>query len=66
MVRLNDFVEDKLLAPVTCAVKLAVVAAVGVPLIMPVLFKLNPDGRLPEYRDHEYGAVPPVAAKVWL
>jgi hypothetical protein len=66
IVRLNAFVEDKLLAPVTCTVKLAVVAVVGVPVTMPLPLRFNPGGRLPEYRDHEYGAVPPVAVRVWL
>ena len=66
IVRLKAIVEDRLFAPVTCTVKFAVIVAVGAPLIMPLLFKLNPNGRLPEERDHVYGVVPPVAAKVWL
>lgn len=41
-----------------------VVGAVGVPLIMPVdEFSVKPAGRVPEVRDHLYGAVPPLTAR---
>jgi hypothetical protein len=49
----------------TRAVKGAVPATVGVPLIWPVeAFNPSPVGSDPEGIDHEYGAVPPVAARV--
>jgi hypothetical protein len=39
--------------------------ALGEPLICPPeAFRLRPDGKVPEYTDHVYGAVPPVAASV--
>jgi len=51
---------------VTVTVKLAVPLALGSPLITPVeLARLSPPGRLPEVIDHVYGAVPPVACKVY-
>ena len=53
-----------LLAALT--VKLAVPAAVGVPLILPVsLFRLRPAGRSPFSMLHVIGLVP-VAVRVWL
>ena len=51
-VRLKSFVEDRLLPPVTCTVKLAIPAAEGVPLITPPLLRLKPDGRLPALMAH--------------
>jgi len=47
-------------------VKLGFPAALGVPLITPVLvFKLNPTGsEEPDATDHVYDPTPPVAAKV--
>ena len=49
----------------TRAMKGAVPATVGVPLIWPVeAFNPSPVGSDPEGIDHEYGAVPPVAARV--
>ena len=43
-------------------------AAVGVPLIIPVLaFKVRPAGKLPAVIVHvPYGAVPPAAVRGWL
>ena len=47
-------------------VKLAVPAAVGVPLILPVpLFRLRPSGRAPLLMLHVMGVVP-VAVRIWL
>jgi hypothetical protein len=47
------------------AVALAV--AVGMPVIVPVeLFRTRPAGRVPLVRAHEYGVVPPIAARVAL
>jgi hypothetical protein len=51
---------------VTRTVKLEVPAVVGVPEITPPALKLSPAGRLPVWRDQEYGVTPPVAANVWL
>src|SRR5271165_6242107 len=49
----------------TFTVKLALPAAVGVPLIAPVdAFSVNPAGRLPTDIAQLYGVVPPVAANV--
>lgn len=50
----------------TCTVKSAVPAAVGVPVITPVaLCKVRPAGRAPAVNVHdEYGGVPPVAFSV--
>jgi hypothetical protein len=36
----------------------------GVPVIVPVVFRFSPPGRVPVLRDHEYGGVPPEAASV--
>ena len=44
-------VENSELLPVTFTVKLLVAAAVGVPVIVPALFMLNPPGKLPELID---------------
>jgi hypothetical protein len=48
IVRLNVFVEDEPLLPVTLTAKLAVPAEVGVPLSKPLLLKPSPDGTLPD------------------
>ena len=56
---------DSLAASVTCTVKLKTPAADGVPAIAPVdEFKERPVGSEPLVTVHEYGAWPPVAAKV--
>jgi hypothetical protein len=49
---------------VTCTVKLDRPALVGVPLIVPPLPRLRPAGSDPEVTVHEYGVVPPEAARV--
>jgi hypothetical protein len=49
---------------VTCTVKLDWPTAVGVPLIVPFVFKLKPTGNVPEVNAHEYGVVPPEAVSV--
>jgi hypothetical protein len=52
---------------VTRAVKVKLPAAVGVPLIVPVVeLSVSPAGRLPAAIDQEYGLTPPEAASVWL
>jgi len=66
IVRLKLFVDESPSFPVTRTVKLAVVAALGVPLTTPPLLRLKPDGRLPDAMDQEYGVMPPVAANAWL
>ena len=51
---------------VTLTVKLAVPAAVGVPLIRPVApFTLSPAGKFPELTVQAYGGDPPLAASDW-
>ena len=42
----------------------ALIAAVGVPLIKPDEFSVKPPGNVPEVSVHVFGAVPPVAASV--
>jgi hypothetical protein len=49
---------------VTCTVKLDRPARVGVPLIVPLLLRLRPAGNEPDVTVHEYGVVPPEAARV--
>jgi hypothetical protein len=49
---------------VTRTVKLKVPAAVGVPLITPVLARLRPLGNEPLAIDHVYAGVPPLAVSV--
>jgi hypothetical protein len=54
---------------VTVTVKLSVPTnvPVGVPEITPVAaFNDNPEGRLPVVTAHVYGAMPPVACRVWF
>jgi hypothetical protein len=47
IVRLKTLFEKSPSLPVTRTVKLVFVAAVGVPLITPALFRFKPEGRLP-------------------
>jgi len=49
---------------VTCTVKFELLAAVGVPLIVPVADSIKPAGNDPEIKDQEYGGRPPVAVRV--
>ena len=52
MVRLKTFVEDGPLFPVTCIVKFAAVATIGVPVIEPLLpTSVKPDGKLFDTND---------------
>jgi hypothetical protein len=54
---------------VTLTVKLMTPTSgpVGVPVIAPVAaLSVSPAGKLPTVTAHEYGEVPPAAAKVWL
>ena len=44
--------------------EIAFAGAPGVPLITPVLDKVNPAGRVPLIRDHLSGEVPPLAVSV--
>jgi len=62
----SAFVADAPTLSATFAVKLDVPAVVGVPVIAPPALIESPAGRLPEFTDHVRGAVPPVAASVWL
>ncbi len=64
----NDFVvvcagDPESLTAMTSA---AVPGAVGVPAIVPLLAKLNPAGRLPDWIDQVSAPVPPDAASVAL
>ena len=63
-VRLKAFAPLWLRASVTCAVRLAVVGALGGPLITPLELKVIPAGGEPLEVDHVYDPVPPVAASV--
>jgi hypothetical protein len=56
---------EQLLPSVTTAVKLAVVAEVGVPLITPLVLRVKPAGKLPMAEKFS-GAVPPNVVSVWL
>jgi hypothetical protein len=52
---------------VTVTVKFDVAGVVGTPVIAPVAeLRISPAGRSPTDTDHEYGAVPPLAVRVWL
>ena len=63
----NDCWAESPLASVTCTLNVAVPAAVGVPLIVPLAApKVSPDGRAPETMDHAQGEVAFVTCKVWL
>ena len=66
IVTVNALVDETPLAPVTWTVKVEVAAAVGVPLRTPAVDRVSPAGGVPEETDQLYGAVPPVAANVWL
>jgi hypothetical protein len=48
----------------TCIVKLEVPWAVGVPVMIPAVERLRPNGSAPEGIVHEYGSVPPEAESV--
>src|SRR3954452_15374430 len=50
----------------TCTVKFAVPAAVGVPLMVPFAASDSPAGSEPSVVDHAYPPVPPLAESVWL
>ena len=63
---LNVLLATPLAESVTCAVKLNVPEAVGVPLRIPVLLpRDNPLGNVPEETVQEYGAVPKLVERVW-
>jgi hypothetical protein len=49
---------------VTCTVKLATPAAVGIPEMTPPGARLSSGGSEPDATDQEYGGVPPFAASV--
>jgi hypothetical protein len=66
-VRLRGFAFVRVLASLTCTVKLLVPVTVEVPEITPLLEEsASPLGRVPEEMDQVYGGVPPVAARVAL
>ena len=56
---------DGVLESVTCTLSVKVFAVVGVPLNIPAELNVKP-GTLPLVIDHEYGVVPPLAAKFVL
>jgi hypothetical protein len=58
-------VVDTWALSVTRTVKLLVPAAPGVPDIVPLADRVNPDGGVPLATVHEYGGVPPEAASAW-
>jgi hypothetical protein len=64
MVRLKLFVVFAFAASLTCTVKFAFAAAVGVPPIAPAELSVRPAGRLPLNTVHVYEPVPPLAASV--
>jgi hypothetical protein len=66
IVKENAFVTVAEASSVTWNVTLEAPAVVGVPPITPVADKLKPAGSVPEDTHQLYGAVPPVAASVWL
>jgi hypothetical protein len=51
---------------VTCAVKLKLPVALGVPVMAPAVDKVSPPGRDPMVFDHLFPPVPPLAVRVWL
>jgi hypothetical protein len=62
-----DLVCTGLEESVTVAVTFTVMAAVGVPEMMPVLVaRVRPAGRFPDVMDQLYGVAPPVAVSVAL
>src|SRR5215467_6763161 len=70
-VKVNCFCDVKGVAlesvAVTVKVKVGVVVVedVGVPVISPVGFKVNPVGRAPDETAQVNGAVPPAAVRIW-
>ncbi len=61
MLRLAEAVSGGLAESFTCAVKLAVPEALGVPLMVPVEFMAKPAGNVPLVMVQAYGWIPPVA-----
>jgi hypothetical protein len=49
---------------VACTVKLNAPLALGVPVMLPFVFRLRPPGSAPAAMDHVYGGVPPLAVSV--
>jgi hypothetical protein len=66
IVRANGLSNTRPPVSLTRTVKLEVVAVVGVPLNTPPLLNDSPGGSVPVTTLQLYGAVPPVAANVWL
>ena len=64
IVRAKDFVAVCDALSATRTTKFAVPALPGTPLITPPAESVSPVGSVPDASVHEYGAVPPVAAKV--
>jgi hypothetical protein len=64
MVSVNVPLAAAELASVTVTMNAAVPAAVGVPVIAPAEERERPGGSAPRASDQEYGAAPPVAARV--
>jgi hypothetical protein len=66
-VMLSDLVvvSGGVLESLTCAVKLKLPVALGVPEIAPVVgLSVKPDGSEPLAKDHVYDGVPPLAVRV--
>lgn len=62
--RVTDIVCAGLDESVTLKVKLLELLVVGCPEMVPVdAERPSPDGRVPELRDHVYGAAPPLACR---
>ena len=67
MAMVNAFVVVRAAASVTRNVTLAETAAVGVPVMAPVVaLSERPAGSAPAEIDHVYGAAPPVAERLAL
>jgi hypothetical protein len=49
----------------TCTVNPTEPLLRAVPLMVPVVLRFSPPGRVPEKRDHEYGGDPPEAPSTW-
>jgi hypothetical protein len=60
----SDWVSERFSASTTLTTNLNVPAVVGVPVMVPLLFSVNPTGNEPLLIDHVNGAVPPVAVTV--
>ena len=60
----SDWVSERFSASTTLTTNLNVPAVVGVPVMVPLLFSVNPAGNEPLLIDHVSGAVPPVAVTV--